>query len=347
MSIARFQDALNKYFDNPQAKGALNELYTQAVACDMEDHEIMQQIFIRQNVAENLATKGVGYATAELSKKSIVVKSSDSHAQILELAENIICAESCAFTAQFTKAHAVTEVARRPSSQKYASDSYAINLRGPINTTFNKVRILGDGHCMFRAFAFSLLHQFSTKPEATRNLVDRLNAIKDTIPADHLAIFPHIKSHIQVFIDALTDERNAYLKLNDEAISDRLVESLRYLACYQNSFNEEFLAILAAEPSRGAYFQDMMNMSKRKYGGQEEFTALSRIFGITVLSLNFTSKEISIARPQLHEELEGERMFVTLHFNPGHYDACSMSQAQATSILAESRGRDSVGFITG
>lgn len=340
------QNALNEYFDNPEARGALDKLYATAVSCNQEDHEIIEHIFIRTNVKQTIATKGITWVKAELVKGSPEIKAESlttiADAKILELAENIFSANSCVISSEDAKLPA--EHAPLHANRRYARESYQISLSRPINQRIQKVAIAGDGHCMFRSFAFSLFQQFFINQPAKAALLARLAHLKETVDPQTLTAFPEVKSHIDEVVRALNDPRDPFEKLNDPAITDKLVKAMRYLACAHNFSKVTFNALF--EPGQvDRYLREMQDMSFRKYGGQEEFSALADFFGVTVLSFNFTSKEVSIARPASHVAAEG--MFITLHFNPGHYDALVMDPAHARTIHDESHGNDSVKFTVG
>lgn len=340
------QNALNEYFDNPAANGALDKLYATAVSCNQEDHEIIEHIFIRNNIKQTIASKGLTWVKSELVKGSSEIKEDrldtlDS-SKILEIAENIFSANSCQICSDVAKLppeHAAGHV-----NGRYARESYQISLNAPINQGIQKVAIAGDGHCMFRSFSFSLLQQFFINPDAKAALLARLQHLKDAVDSQTLAAFPEVKSHIDEVIRGLNDARDPFEKLNDPSITDKLVKAMRYLACARNFSKDTFMALFEAG-QMDRYLREMQDMSFRKYGSQEEFSALADLFGVTVLSFNFTSKEVSIARPEF--QLGADRMFVTLHFNPGHYDALVMDPVHAQSIFDASSDSESVRFRLG
>lgn len=339
------QNALNEYFDNPEANGAIDKLYATAVSCNQEDHEIIEHIFIRNNIKQTISSKGLEWVKSELVKGSPEIKAERldtfADAKILEIAENIFSANSCQICSDVAKLPAEHAIGR------YARESYSITLNAPINQRIQKVAIAGDGHCMFRSFAFSLLQQFFINPAAKAALLGRLQHIKVAVDKQTLAAFPEVRSHIDEVIRGLNDARDPLVKLNDPSISDKLVKAMRYLACARNFSKDAFKGLFEAG-HMDRYLREMQDMSFRKYGSQEEFSALADLFGVTVLSFNFTSKEVSIARPERPEyQLGAEPMFVTLHFNPGHYDALVMDPAHARSIFDASGESESVDFRVG
>jgi Peptidase C65 Otubain len=344
------QNALNEYFDNPAQKGALDKLYASALSCGQEDHEIIQHIFIRHNIKDTLSSKGVDWARKELSLSSSGLKketvSTLSDAKILEVAEDVFSANSCKIISQTIDHPKVASSPVSSAHQRYARNSYQIQLTSPIFQKIQKISIAGDGHCMFRSYAFSLLQQLSAHPRAKQAVVDRLEFYKATMPPQIMTEFPDVKEQLSFVISTILDPRDAYLKVNDEAISDKLVKAFRVLACAWNSIKPTFQATITDERERALYFRNMQDMSQRKYGGHEEFTALADAFGITVLSLNFTSREVAIARP-VANALDSDNVFVTLHFNPGHYDALVMDDIHASAIFAASDGADSTKFQVG
>lgn len=341
-----FEAALNKYFDSKQDSRALDVLYREAKACGQVDHQIMLDIMTRSNVKQLLANKGIVWARAELDKCGHDIKGSDD--KVLEIAENIFSIRGCLEN----KGNYMTSMASSVSAavvkfvRVLASVQEKIQLQtaasAPIGDV-QKIHITGDGHCLFRSFAYGLIRQSKAKQPTKQALIDLLNEKKSQASPALKAAFPKFESSVNKLIQAINDGRPVLEIINEEKLSDELVEALRVISCALNSQKQVFIDMMPAQADRDEYFNNMMAMNQRRHGGQEEFTALSDFFRVNIYSFNFTSNEISYATPG-QQLVPGQQVSVSLHFNPGHYNALELTEAQEATVRGMRRGQESAAF---
>jgi Peptidase C65 Otubain len=208
-----------------------------------------------------------------------------------------------------------------------------------------KIKIKGDGHCMFRSFAYKLLQQLDLKPEARGVVLTKLHEFKDLIMSpDHDFIqeqIPDFEERIDFIFDRIASGVSALDLLNDPECSDGLVKSLRVLACASNMLNPDFNFI--DEGGRFdhefAYYQAMMNFDERLWGGEEESNALARVFGTRNFVFNFSSNRVSVQAPPMQL---AQAINICFYFKPGHYDALNISDVTCQEILT--RGALDIAF---
>lgn len=240
-------------------------------------------------------------------------------------------------SADFTSYKCPSPVMSSSAEPVYVREDVVFGMRvAGCEEDVQKVKIKGDGHCMFRSYGFKLLEQLENKPEARGEVLlrfhDFINLINTPDYEFVREVIPNFNEQMGFLFDRIASGAGAIDVLNDPELSDAMVQSLRVLACASNLINPEFNYI--DEDGRFdheyEYYQAMMQMEERLWGGEEEANAISRVLGVRNFVFNFSSNRVSVQAPQ---QQIPTAVNICFYFKPGHYDALNISDVACQEII--------------
>lgn len=327
---ASLQDYLEKKID----LGTL----TSRLQREPVDYSQMLKEFQAREIAEVLVRNSpLSDVTTQLLDEGVDVldlPEKDIHEKALDIFTQKILSSDAVFQS-FDSPSPVLSVASVDNEFARSDKVFGMRVAG-CEEDVEKVKIKGDGHCMFRSYAFKLLEQLELKPGARAEILERLQSFKDLIMnPEHEFIqeqIPNFQERIDFLIHHIESGMGAMEALNDEDISNGFVHSLRVLACASNMINPDFNYIDEAGrfDHEFGYYQAMMNMGERLWGGEEESNAISRVLGTRSFVFNFTSHRVSVQAPgaQIPTAIN-----ICFYFKPGHYDALNISDVACQEIV--------------
>lgn len=167
-----------------------------------------------------------------------------------------------------------------------------------LSEDFEALRVKGDGHCLFRAFAYQMLEITKKGGEEQKNKF--VNTLKELKISDaEVVLIENILS--QLFADPAKSVGEI---INTKSQSDLLVKTLRTVACeYNKSKSAEVLEGEANDQKLTVdeYVKQMSSMQNKipKMGGEPEVNALANAFQIKVTVYN--AEQIGLAKEELPE----------------------------------------------
>lgn len=220
-----------------------------------------------------------------------------------------------------------------------------ISFRNKIPGLCNRIVVKGDGHCLFRSTAYSLLTNARHNPALKVHLKGSLDRFITTASAAHIN-HPDITQAASLVKNAIDSEADPLILLNDEPVSDALVKALRQLSCFHTFIraqapDERFSLLLienltdADQADMNKYLREMSDVKANtsgKFGSGLEIEALSNIFNINTIVFNFAPL---MAPTDIFRPLNGiAALTMCLYFRQSHYDSMMINEAYIQSILA-------------
>ena len=199
-----------------------------------------------------------------------------------------------------------------------------------VDTDFLMQKIVGDGHCFFRAMATFIVKKWLTMSGIRRNeFLDFIHMNVDQ--ASSVSLLAKFKIFEKTLKSLAMDECTYADIVYNDIKSNQLVAFLRQLACEYNRMQEKegnpiiasVIASFPGAPSVKDYLEIMVDMERAKNADHLEILALSKMLGINirildVLVIGKGGKIIDEHHRIAYDETKPDDLFLIRRFS--HYD---------------------------